>query len=770
MCSRRESRFWRTRASGRAGGKRLRLVIGTIPLGLAICSFGCSLSDSDSAAAEAQARRPVTFNRDIGPIVYARCTPCHRPNGSAPFSLLTYDDIRPRADIVLAAVERRRMPPWLPEPGYGRFAGDRRLTEQEIGLLRQWADEGLQEGPSSERPKLPQWSERWQLGTPDLVLELPAYQLPAEGRDLYRNFVVAAGVSQPRYVRAVELAPGDPKVVHHARMMVDQTESSRRLDERDPEPGYDGMHLMSNAQNPDGHFVGWTPGKQPHAGADSIAWRLDPGTDLVLQLHLRPAARPATVTARIGLYFANRVPSRRAVILTLGSETIDIPADDSSYVVEDHYVLPVDVYALGVYPHAHYLAQEMQGVAQLPDGTTQWLLRIMDWDFNWQDEYWFAEAVPLPKGARITMRYQFDNSSGNPQNPHSPPQRVRWGPNSTDEMADLLIQVLPARESDRATLLGDLAEHKRPLELARLARAYHNAGTEAMTAGAVREAIEDFRRALELKPDLARTHNNLANALMRIGEVAPAIERYRAALRFEPDYAEAHFNLANVLQSQGHVDEAIAHYRDAVRFDPDLTEGHYNLAVALEARGQPADAIAHYMVAVKQRPAFVSARFNLANALATQGDLDGAMRHYRLLLETQPEHADAQNNLGMALLMRDRGGEALAHFREAARQRPDWPVPLVNLARALATSPDPDVRNPTEAIGAAEEAARRTNRRDPIVLETLAVAYALARRFEDAAATVEEALPLAVSAGQGELVAHLRQRLALYRSENGSRR
>lgn len=483
-------------------------------------------SEKDVGAADS-----LTFARDVAPILYRHCAACHRPNGSAPFSLLTYREVRDRAALIADAVESRRMPPWLPEPGYGEFAGERRLSEREIGLIRRWADEGAREGDPAALPPAPEWIEGWQLGEPDVVLALPRFTVPAGGGELFRNLVVPAPLGETKYVRAVELRPGNARVVHHARLMVDTTDTSRRADEADHGPGFDGMELGSSAASPDGFFIGWTPGRLASRGPDDMAWRLAPGTDLVLQLHLRPGAAPATVAPIIGLHFSDRPPRRIPTLLLLGSEVIDIPPGERAYVVSDSYELPVDAEILGVYPHAHYLATTMEAFATLPNGATRRLLRIPAWDFNWQDEYRYAAAVRLPRGTVLTMRYRYDNSAENPRNPHRPPRRVTYGPNSTDEMADLVVQLVPRDHDDLAALKRDIRWKHYAQETAGDAHRAFRAARAAHAAGQLEHAVRGYRESLQLKFDEPLVHSSLADALASLGAWQDAVAHLEQALR-----------------------------------------------------------------------------------------------------------------------------------------------------------------------------------------------------------------------------------------------
>ena len=267
------------------------------------------------------------------------------------------------------------------------------------------------------------------------------YVLPAAGEDVYRNFVVPIPIAEARFVSAVELKPGTVRGIHHARIMLDRTTSARRLDAGGLVPGYD-SRLADQARSPEGHFLGWAPGTVPSI-EKGLAWRLEPGTDLVLKTHLVPRGTPESIQVAVGLFFTDRAAADQPVVLQLGSQTIDIPAGDSQHEVRDEYRLPVDVDVLAIYPHAHYLARTVSSVARLPDGTTRALIRIDDWDFNWQDEYRYAEPVRLPAGSRVFMRYVYDNSAHNRRNPNRVPRRVRFGPRATDEMAELMMQVRP---------------------------------------------------------------------------------------------------------------------------------------------------------------------------------------------------------------------------------------------------------------------------------------------------------------------------------------
>jgi len=188
------------------------------------------------------------------------------------------------------------MPPWKPEPGYGEFVGARRLTEQQIETIQQWVRGGSREGDRADLPQPPAFNDGWRLGPPDLVVTMAEpYILAASGSDVLRNFVVPLPVETVRYVRGIEFRPGNRRVVHHANMRVDRTGAARRADEDDRDAGFDGFITAGNF--PDGHFLGWTPGQLPPLVSGALAWRLDPGSDLVIQLHMQPSETAQPVQA-----------------------------------------------------------------------------------------------------------------------------------------------------------------------------------------------------------------------------------------------------------------------------------------------------------------------------------------------------------------------------------------------------------------------------------------------------------------------------------------
>jgi len=480
--------------------------------------------------------------------------------------LLTYADARDRAVLIAAATAARRMPPWLPDPDYVPFAAERRLTSEQLALIQGWAAGGAPEGEAADLPPAPTFPDGWQLGRPDLVVALPDYQAPAHQTDIYRNLVAPIPLTEERFVSGVELRFDRGGAVHHARLMVDTTSSSRAKDAEDAEPGFPGMDpggmgVRTNAQIPDGFFVGWTPGKVPTRGPEDMAWLLRPGTDLVLQVHLPPRADPEVVRPQVGLYFASRPPARIPSLIMFNWKMMDIPPGKRDYVVTDSFALPVDVEALSVYPHAHYLATVMEAWARLPDGTRRGLLRIPRWDFNWQDAYQYAQPISLPTGSVITMRYVYDNSAANPRNPNRPPRRVTYGPNSTDEMGDLIVQVVARTPRDRRTLERSLAWKYQSQDEVWFAEREVALGNLLALRGEYDSALAHLGTALNNRSD-ARVHAALASALAASGDFTQALAHARIALQLEPHEPYALAVLALVVAQ--HPDPAIRNPRQAL--------------------------------------------------------------------------------------------------------------------------------------------------------------------------------------------------------------
>ncbi len=402
----------------------------------------------------------VTFSEHIAPVLHRRCAACHRPGEIGPFSLLTYADARRRARQIVEVTASREMPPWPAGDATPPVLWDRRLSAREIALLDRWHTAGAPEGDAAKTPEPPVFPEGWRLGPPDLELAMPVpFAVPAEGRDIYRTFVLPLGWEDDAWVRAIELRPSATAVVHHILVFVDPTGRAAAKDARTPEPGYPG------ADSRDLKFIAaWAPGGGVLTLPDDLASQFPKGSNLVLQTHFHPSGKPEFEATRVAVYRADGPPRHRYRIIQVPPifsmlEGLEIPAGAKEHTVRDSFVIPIDVDAFRVGAHAHFLGRRMNLTATFPDGSRRILLDVPKWNFAWQDQYAYRERLRLPAGTRLDAEVVWDNSADNPQNPHRPPVTVRWGEQSQEEMGSLLVAVVLPDDTALETLNGALAAH-----------------------------------------------------------------------------------------------------------------------------------------------------------------------------------------------------------------------------------------------------------------------------------------------------------------------
>jgi Tfp pilus assembly protein PilF len=591
----------------------------TSSLILIVATFYTSAhSPRDAKSANTQNSALTTFTRDIAPIVFRSCAPCHHPGEAGPFSLVTYGDAKSHARQIADVTRKRLMPPWLPSADGLLFAEDAHLSEQDIAQFQKWIDDGLREGNFADLPPVPKFSSRWQLGQPDLVLHAAApYTIPASGSDVYWNFIFRSPLHSSRFIKAIEIHPGDKRLVHHANLLVDRTQSARRQEES-PGSGFASMELQieSESFDPDGHFLFWKPGSPPIVEPPGLALRLDPENDLVLNTHLQPSGKPESVQPTIGIYFTNEPATRFPVLLQIENDrALNIPAGDSNFIVSDAFTLPENVQLLALYPHAHYLCRDMLATARLPDGTEKTLIHIPRWDLNWQAVFRLAQPEPLPRGTTIIMRYRYDNSTDNIANPNNPPRRVTAGNRAVDEMAHLWLQVLPdtqpgPQRDPRMVLQESLARHhieNNPADF----EAHYNLAAMLQARGASDEAVLHYQSALDLRPGDAVVENALGAALLSSRKIPGAIKHLSVATAARPDYFDAHYNLGIALASAEEFARAAQEFAAAAKLKPEDSGAEANLGAAFAELGQNEQAIAHFQRALQLDPKNQLARENL---------------------------------------------------------------------------------------------------------------------------------------------------------------
>jgi len=615
----------------------------------ALRSLSCLLLVLIPAAAKQPApARKITFYSNIAPIVYRNCAPCHRPGESAPFSLLSYDDAKRHATQIADVTKRRFMPPWLPEAGYGDFEEERRLTDAQIQLIQDWVKQGALAGSSTHAPAVPKFSSEWQLGPPDLVLRVTKpYELYADGPEVFWNFILPVPITTTRWVKAMEVRPGNPRVFHHANVIIDRSRSSR-ANEIEPGAGFPGMDLTvaEKTFDPDGHFLSWKPGSAPEIEPDGMAWRADPGMDLILNVHLRPSGKPETVSPVIGLYFTDKPQTKFPMLVQLEHDgAIDIPPGDPDFLLTDDFRTPLDLNVLAVYPHAHYLAKLMEGYATLPDGSRKWLVRIPDWDLNWQGVFHYKEPVYLPRGTVISMRYHYDNSAKNVRNPNRPPKRVRNGNQALDEMGHLWLQVLPVGEGDQRAVLQEALTKQRLEKYPGDFSANFDMGDLLLSQDNANAAVPYFQRASEAQPGSALAASELGVALVDASRLTEGLEQFKHALALDPKYTDARYNLASVEATGGNWESAAADFKAVLLQAPDNAKARQHLGEVL---------------------------FLWGDDLAKSHNDQQAVLRYREALAYRADDPELHTSLGAVLLQLDRVKEAQLEFEEAVKIDPNF--------------------------------------------------------------------------------------------------
>ena len=520
-----------------------------------------------------------TYYRDMAPIFFRACASCHRADKARGFAITSYTDALEHAEKIGKLTLEHKMPPWPMDPICGEFVGARVLSEAQIQRIRQWVEAGAPAGDPKESPPLPEVASGWTEGKPDMVLKMPIPFTIAPGtHDLYRSFVIPVALNRSRYVRALELRPVNNAVIHHGFVYTDRTGYARQQDGRDGVTGYAAdMDLHEGIGMPGGQFLTWQPGKIGPSGSEDMSWLLATNTDLVLALHLNNDTGQAQVLqAEVGLYFTDSPPKVTVFKLPLFCLTIDLPAGATNQWIEDRFTLPVDVEARAVMPHAHYLARRVEGWATLPDGTRRWLVRIPRWDFNWQGEYRYAQPLPLPRGSVITMHYEYDNSTNNPANPNHPPARVRYGAKSTDEMAELWLQITVPQPADLPRL--EAANNRHQLQL-----------HEAL----LRKKIADF-------PEDGIAHSKLGLLLMsRSNGMKEAGQLLQTAVRLAPENDETHYALGLWLRIHNRTEDARHEFETTIRINRNHYRAHGNLGLLALETGDLARARLHLQEALK---------------------------------------------------------------------------------------------------------------------------------------------------------------------------
>lgn len=411
-------------------------------------AFGCPIA---VAARKPAAGAAVTYHKDVLPVLQAHCQSCHRSGQAGPFALATYKDAVKWGELCLEEVRAKRMPPWKPAPN-PLLAGERSLPPAAAKVLEEWVARGMPEGDPKDAPAAATFTDEWAFGEPDLILEAPEdVVVGAAGRDHFRVVVFPTNLTEDKYVVAVEVKPGNPRVVHHTVNLIDKTGAARRLqaeaaarqnpDDPDRGPGYPVNMGFGFFPDVTGILGGWAPGMLPKKLPDGVGQRLPKGADLCLQFHFHRTGKEERDRTKVGLYFAKKPVTERFMSIPVAGLFWAIPAGAKEYKVDSSWRTTEDVTVYRLIPHMHLLGKDVELLATRPGGKEETLIRVPEWDYNWQEQYDLKEPLTLPRGTVLRVRGTFDNSAENPNNPSSPPKVVRLGEQTTDEMCFVFLGI-----------------------------------------------------------------------------------------------------------------------------------------------------------------------------------------------------------------------------------------------------------------------------------------------------------------------------------------
>ncbi len=410
-------------------------------------AVGCPISRPLPKVAQGK----VTYHRDIAPIIQEKCQACHRSGEVAPFTLTSFNDAVRWKDLLVEVVEKKQMPPWLPSGGL-HYRGERRMSDDEISLLRNWVKEGCPEGDFAQAPLPKRFTEGWQLGEPDLILEAPEEMLlAATGKDLFRCLVLPTNLKEDKVVVAYELRPGNRRVVHHTLHYLDTQGRASKMEANwkekngvgetkgDRGPGY--TSAMGVGFSPSGEMGGWAPGISPKFLPEGIGYFLPKGSDFVVQIHYHRTGKEEKDRTRVGLYFAKKPAKRYVQPLVIPGQFLVIPANKPDFTIRNTVWLAQEVLMHSVDPHMHLIGKKFVMNITPPGGKTFEAIRIDDWDYNWQEIYFLKEPMRLKEGTKIEIEAVYDNTNNNPHNPSNPPKWVKFGEQTTDEMCFMFMGI-----------------------------------------------------------------------------------------------------------------------------------------------------------------------------------------------------------------------------------------------------------------------------------------------------------------------------------------
>lgn len=395
-------------------------------LPMLICCFSAVASGATGS---------VTFSKDVAPILQKNCQGCHRPGEAAPMSLRTYQEARPWARAMKQAVLAKKMPPWFADAQYGHFRNDRSLPQKDIDTLVSWVDAGAPEGDPKDLPQPLAFVDGWNIGQPDMVLEMPEpFQVPASGTIEYQYVVLPYKFTEDRWVQMAEVRPGNRAVVHHVIAYIRDGSSKWMRDKKPGELFVPEADANGNRPSLNGDLLsGFAPGLPPSILEPGQGRLIKAGSDIVLQLHYTANGHAGEDRTKVGVIFCKQAPHERVMTLAASNSKFKIPPGDPNYQVDASFELGHDAKLSALLPHMHLRGKDFQYRLVYPSGETETILRVPHYDFGWQLWYQPVSDIVLPKGTQIAATAHFDNSLNNPHNPDST-KAVTWGDQSWEEM------------------------------------------------------------------------------------------------------------------------------------------------------------------------------------------------------------------------------------------------------------------------------------------------------------------------------------------------
>ncbi len=417
----------------------------------------------------------VTYSHDVAPIVFQKCTGCHHPNDIAPMSLLDYRSARPWAKAIREAVLLKKMPPWFADPAFGHFSNDPSLSESERRTIIAWVDEGAKEGDPRDLPPVPSYIPGWRIGKPDAIIDIGQdHILKGSSPDEYVYLTVPTNFTEGHWVRALELRPGNRKVVHHAHVSVVLPEkpktapgakpaglsfsdylfkTSDGLRHMKPDSpvvndvcAYTGLELDGLRIADEGALASYLPGMPPDVYPDDTAKWIPAGAQLRFQIHYHfdPASKePLTDRTSVGLVFASTSPRHPIRRLDVDNDFFAISPGNPAQEVKQCATFDSNSFLLSLTPHMHYLGKDARFEIERPGQKAETLLFVPNYNFNWQLKYRLQDPLFVPRGTRLILTFHYDNSANNPSDP-DPRRTVRWGEPSEEEMMSGWIDYIEA--------------------------------------------------------------------------------------------------------------------------------------------------------------------------------------------------------------------------------------------------------------------------------------------------------------------------------------